>query len=1477
MKKIFLLLYTTTSLIAFGKGNIVANLDYIKNTGQWETPVLYKADLFGGWVFLEKNALTFKFIEKPLHHHTDKKYIEVNGIQVLNPKFQDAKDEIIKGHVYRINWLNTNPSVKITEEEKQPYLNNYFIGNDKSKWQSNVGNFRTIKYSNIYPNIDFKIYSEATSMKSDYIIHKNGNVKDLRFNYDGVDAISVETDGRLKITTSINLVYELKPYAYQLINGKQIEVPCNYVLNDNILTFQTPAEYNKEVDLIIDPTLVFSTYSGSFSDNWGAAATHDNAGNMFLGGIAFGSSFPTTTGAFQTAFAGGSGSEPNDIVITKFNSTGTARIFSTYLGGNSNELLASLLCTPQNELIAILATSSTNFPTSTSAYDKTFNGGTSATAISGSINMPNGSDIVVTKFNTTGSALVGSTYFGGSANDGLNLSSTTSFNYGDDSRCDVAIDNSGNIYITSNTRSTNIPGTTGKAQPSSGGGNYDGVVAKFNSNLSTLNWATYYGGSGIDVAYSIELDKNNNIFICGGTSSTNIPGSANGLNTTFRGGTADGFVAKIDNNGNSILAASYIGTNSYDQSYILDLDKNDNVYLFGQSLGSYPVSNGVYSNAGSNQFIHKLNNNLNTTSFSTVFGSVNANTVNITPTALLIDVCSNIYAVGWGGNVNNQGTTSGMAVTNDAFKSNTDGSDFYLINLSANATSLTYATYFGEDGGTGDHVDGGTSTFDKNGIVYQAVCASCGGTNSFPVSSGVIGPDNNSSNCNMAGFKFRFDVSGLQIITATATPPSGCAPLAVNFNYTSTQPGTQWFWDFGDGTTSTNQFPSHNYTVGGTYTVRFILTDPNNCNPVDSTTLVVNVGLRKASTINRAICQGQSVTVGNQTFTTTGTFNVTLQSSAGCDSVVTLNLTVSSRIINNISRTICQGQSVIVGTHTYIQTGNYSDTIRTNGGCDSVVNLNLTVNPTKSSNITRTICQGQSVTVGNQTFSTQGNFVIRLQSSLGCDSTINLNVIVNPIKTSSIIRTICEGQSFTLGNQTFSTQGNFSVTLLSSQNCDSIVNLSLLVNPNKTNNISRIICQGDVVTIGNQSFNTTGNFSVTLVTSKGCDSIINLSLVVNQFVTTNLDKVVCTGITVTVGSNTYSTSGNYTDSLRTTTGCDSIVHLNLIVTDTIVENISRTICLGDFTTVANQDFNQHGEYEIFLIATDRCDSLIKLSLTVLDTAKVDISRIICEGDSTTIGIQIFKEEGNYQILLEAQSGCDSLVYLSLSIIPKQTTRVIETICEGEFITIGNQTFNETGNYSIKLSSSKGCDSTVNISLTVNPLPVIDATADRTTALQDEQIQLNALTTETLSYNWTPISLVNNASIQNPTAFISEATWFYVTATNSETQCFSIDSVFVDIEYLPCTNENIYIPNAFTPNGDGINDKFYVRSTILKTMHLEIYDRWGHKVFETDTLTDGWDGTYKGQPVTVDAYGYFFKGECQQGEKISLKGNLTVLR
>ncbi|UOQ65813.1 gliding motility-associated C-terminal domain-containing protein [Hymenobacter volaticus] len=515
--------------------------------------------------------------------------------------------------------------------------------------------------------------------------------------------------------------------------------------------------YNRHLPLTIDPTVIFSSYTGATSDNWGFTATYDAQGNMYSGGIVFGAGYPTTVGAFSTTFSG-----IIDIGIIKYNTATTgsaARVWATYIGGSQVDFPHSLVVNNQGELALLGTTASPDYPTSATAYDRTFNGGTPISP-SGFSSFSGGSDLVVTRLSADGSALLGSTYLGGDGNDGL-LDITTSLvrNYGDSFRGDILLDANNNMYLASSTTSANFPTSNGLGGAYRGG-THDAVVCKLNSTASTLLWSSFVGGAGADAAYSLQLDTAGGLYVSGGTTSTNFPTTAAALNPTAQG-SVDGFVARINSAGNLIQHATYLGTSSYDQTYFLQLDGSGAVYVLGQTLGSYPVTSGRYQNAGGKQFIHKLTPDLTTTDFSTVFGS-GRSTIDISPTAFLVDQCNRIYVSGWGGSANQysvfaNGNTFNLPVTPTAVQSTTDGADFYLMQLAPDATRLDYATFFGQSGG-GDHVDGGTSRFDPRGFVYQAVCA-CGRTNGFPVppGAGTYSSTSGYFNCNNAAFKFNFE------------------------------------------------------------------------------------------------------------------------------------------------------------------------------------------------------------------------------------------------------------------------------------------------------------------------------------------------------------------------------------------------------------------------------------------------------------------------------------------------------------------------------------------------------------------------------------------------------------------------------------------------------------------------------------------------------------------------------------------------
>jgi gliding motility-associated-like protein len=838
------------------------NIQFEENKNQLPKQVKYSAPLFrGGKVYFEENAFTYQFWDAAaiaaLHHPDHDK----------NKNQSDPTlPQSINFHAYKASFLNANSHPIIKASQKENFYRNYFVGNDSSHWASHIAVYNRIKYLSLYDGIDVEVYNNNLNMEYDYHIAPGAHVELIKIKYEGVKSISLD-EGALNIQTSLGRSQETKPLAYQVIDGIKKIVACEYDLeNNNVVKFIFPNGYDKTQELIIDPILICSGYSGSTADNWAYTATYDAAGNIFSGGIVTAIGYPTTVGAYQTTYAGGGtggNNYPFDICITKYNTTGSAMLYSTYLGGNNNEHPSSIFTDAADNLFLLGKTYSSNFPVTAGAFDNSFNGIC---------------DLVVCKFNPSGSSLLASSFVGGSGEDGVNvtanftLNSSLKYNYADDSRGDIMLDAAGNCYVSSCTKSSDFPTTGGAFQTSFQGGGQDGCVFKMSNDLSTMQWSTYIGGSSDDAAYYLDIDPNQNVYVTGGTSSSNFPVTPGALHTAY-GGLIDGFLSRIASNGSTLMSSTFIGTGQYDQSYFVQLDNDFDVYVCGQTEGNYGATPGVYSNSNTGQFIHKLSPDLSTTIYQTVFGS-NAAAPNISPTAFLVDECENVYVSGWGGQcipLGNTGTTTGLPYTSNAIKTTTDGCDFYFIVLKKDALSLWYASFYGGNSGSEEHVDGGTSRFDKKGIIYQSVCAGCGGFDNFPTTPGVYSNTNNSANCNIAIIKMDFQLLDLDAEVTAAPSDTVCSTYPITFNNNSTG-ATYFIWDFGDGSPVSHiPNPSHIYQSSGNYTVTLIAIDSTSCNFADTSMLAITVIIEPISVlINDTIICGLAnipLNAGNAAYT----------------------------------------------------------------------------------------------------------------------------------------------------------------------------------------------------------------------------------------------------------------------------------------------------------------------------------------------------------------------------------------------------------------------------------------------------------------------------------------------------------------------------------------------------------------------------------------------------------------------------------
>jgi len=862
-----------------------AQFQFIENKGQWEKQIDFKTEMKAGAFFIEKNGFTIlqhnlEELEKLSGHSHDASAKENTSL--------GSNAVTLHSHAIKVHFEGASTSSMKQPGKALPGYNNYFTGNDKDKWQGNCRLFEEIIYKDVYPGIDIRYYNNAGNIKYDFLVHPGADAGAIKLNYEGADKLEVKNN-ELHIYTSLGRFKESYPYSYQLIKGERKKITCRYTLQSSTVQFNLQ-DYDKTELLVIDPTLIFSSFTGSTADNWGNTATPGPDGSFFSGGVVFATGYPVSAGAFSQTFSGGLNEDANgpyDIAIFKFSSNGTNRLYATYLGGSGNEQLHSMTCDAQGNLVVFGRTNSTAF--TGIAYP-----------VTASVGSGGKYDIVVTKFNAGGTALTGSIRIGGSEDDGINIRGRyvplgvpgqadgaydTRRNYGDDGRGDILLDNNNNIYIASSTQSSNFPVSGTSIQTTFGGGGtvirQDGIILKINSTLSAINFSTFFGGSGNDACFNLALNNTTgNLYISGATTSTDLPGNKiNAISATNSGGATDGFVTIIKADGSSIVKTTYDGTAGNDMIYGMQLDKKGFVYITGTTTGARNVVNAAFSQTGGKQFISKLQPDLSAYVYSTNFGT-NASSPNICPLAFFVDKCENVYLSGWGGALNtskqypNVGTT-GLTTTSNALHPTTDGNDFYFFGLQRNAAAQLYGDFFGQTGGFTDHADGGTSRFDDNGVLYQTICANCGsGTVVFPTTPGVWAPTNLSNgNCNQAAVKISMS-SGPAVEAGIKSSANGIAKdticTSASLLFTDTVANARKYtWDFGDGSAAITFNPppnviTHAFNFPGSFRVKLVAADSLSCNLTDTAYKTITVQDCSGS----QFCQSENIYI---TADTTGT------------------------------------------------------------------------------------------------------------------------------------------------------------------------------------------------------------------------------------------------------------------------------------------------------------------------------------------------------------------------------------------------------------------------------------------------------------------------------------------------------------------------------------------------------------------------------------------------------------------------------
>lgn len=724
---------STWVLLSFAHVCVFAQGAFIPNAGQWNNHVLFRSDVRGGNAYLENDRVTFSF------YNTAEILAIHDQLDSLKNAERQHEIESTKIHCYAYEVRFENSTAKdISGIEKQKATTSFFIGNDESKWKGGLAMYSGITYTSLYDGIDLVFRNKVSALKYDFILQPGADASVIRMTYNGQRSLAV-SDGALMIGADFLTVREIIPAAFQFVDGKRVNIKCEYLLSGNTVSFRFPEGYDTSKELIIDPEVIASTHSGSTAMAFGFSATYDADGNIYASGVVYAQGYPVILGAYDGTYNGA-----HDIGVSKFDPTGANLLYCTYIGGIAEDYPLSMY-EHQGSLYVYGRTHSADFPATAGAYDQTYDGM---------------NDIVVFCLNSDASQLTASTFVGSIGDDGVNY--ITPLIFSDAFKGEIVLDAAGNVFIVSGSASSGFPVTPGAYSTTLAGG-VDAVIFKMNSTLTTMLWSTFLGGNLHDSGMGIRVDESGNVFVVG--SARNIFGTfpvvAGGYQTTYGGGASDVYIAKFDPTGSNLIACTFFGGAGVDLGCLIDIDVDGDVYVTGHYPQGVPVTSGVYVNAGSSNFVAKFNSSLSSLLMSTVVGDGGTSSVSLT--SFMVDNCKRIYVGGFGGSAD-------WPLTADALNSTWNlNTQWYLACMGENATSLLFGTLYGSW-----HCDGGTSRFDPDGIVYQAVCAD---SVEFPVAPWAYADGTNTTMWDICVFKIDF-----QIERDTANLPNVFTPNGDGIN-----------------------------------------------------------------------------------------------------------------------------------------------------------------------------------------------------------------------------------------------------------------------------------------------------------------------------------------------------------------------------------------------------------------------------------------------------------------------------------------------------------------------------------------------------------------------------------------------------------------------------------------------------------------------------------------------------------------------
>jgi hypothetical protein len=614
-------------------------LSFEPNVGQTNARVKFLARGSGYTVFLTSTEAVLAL------NRTGK--VQSKRVDVSKRRPARADSDARQQAAVRIKLEGASILAAIEGQDKLPGKSNYFIGNDPRKWRTNIPTYAKVTYRKVYPGIDLTFHANQGRLEYDFIVAPGANTEKIQLAFESVDGVEIDKHGDLVLNTPFGAVHQRQLIAYQNVKGARREIACRYLLKGpHRVGFQL-SDYDASEPLIIDPVFVYSSYLGGTFTSGLQAIAADSSGNAYVAGFADTPDFPTVN-AEQPVLNGN-----QDVVVAKLNSTGSALVYSTYLGGSASfEFGKGIAVDSSGNAYVTGITDSTDFPT-VNAFQTS----------------PGG--IFVAKLSPSGSSLLYSTYLGGGGPAEFSQA--------------IAIDNADNAYVTGATTSSNFP-TTANAFQKTLSGIQPAFVTKLSQDGTALIYSTFLGGSGGQEGMGIAVDLSGNAYVTGLTDSTDFP-TINAIQSTYGGGQLDAFVTKLNPTGTALVYSTYLGGSQRDDGDAIAVDASGNAYVTGLT-GSmdFPTANAFQpsTSPGTSAWVAKLSPAGSALIYSTYLGGPEETD----GVGIAVEASGSVYVAG-------VTASSSFPTVNPIQPALAGFSDAFVAKLNPSGSALLFSTFLG--------------------------------------------------------------------------------------------------------------------------------------------------------------------------------------------------------------------------------------------------------------------------------------------------------------------------------------------------------------------------------------------------------------------------------------------------------------------------------------------------------------------------------------------------------------------------------------------------------------------------------------------------------------------------------------------------------------------------------------------------------------------------------------------------------------